>query len=99
MPRHEFQTPFTFGPDGHNIARTKIEWFVGPGGTRVPRYVAWSDSNVATSAARWRIMRISYNDGATDNPTDIEWAVLPTGADGDSDFSHVYDDRAVLAYN
>ena len=93
MPRAPFQNPFTFGPDGHNIARTKIAWVTGPGGSRVPEYLGWADNGVATSASLWRICRISYNDGSTDNPTDIDWA------GGNSDFHHVWDDRAILSYS
>jgi len=51
-------------------------------------YFGWAPTNVATSAAVWKIMRITY----TDNDFIIEFA------DGNSLYDNVWDNRASLTY-
>lgn len=51
------------------------------------KYLGEAQPGTATSAAEWRIQRITNSDST------ITWA------DGDGDFDNVWDDRATLSYS
>jgi len=55
-----------------------------------PEYIGEAYPGYATSVARWRIKKLTY-DGS--NVTQIDWA------DGNDDFDNVWDDRASLSYS
>jgi len=52
-------------------------------------YKGWADVGVATSAASWRIQRISISGGVYSFDF----------ADGDAEFDNVWDNRASLSYS
>ena len=54
-------------------------------------YIGEADPNTATSAALWRIQRVTIADGSDD--IQVEWA------GGTSAFDKVYDDRASYSYS
>lgn len=54
-------------------------------------YLGWAEPGTATSAAEWRVKRITESsEGSGDYAMEF--------ADGDSDFDNVWDDRASLSY-
>ena len=55
-----------------------------------PEYVGFALPGTATSAPRWKIIKISYD---SDGPTNVEWA------SGTSDYIYVMDDYAGYAYS
>ena len=52
-------------------------------------YKGWADVGTATSAASWRIQRITISSGTYS----FDWA------DGDAEFDNVWDNRASLSYS
>ncbi len=52
-------------------------------------YIGWALPGTATSAAGWRVMRLTASGTQT----------IPAMADGDSLLNNVWDDRAALAYS
>jgi len=55
-----------------------------------PEFVGSALAGALTSAAAWRIFKITYD--ANQNPTSIQWA------DGNTQFDNVWDDHAILSY-
>lgn len=70
--------------------KIEIEWIAGTS-EQVARYVGYAAPGSLTSAAVWRIVRITYD--ANDNPTVVEWA------DGNNGFDNIWDNRAALSYS
>ena len=60
-------------------------------GSDLPEYVGWTAPGSATSAAAWRIKKITYD--ANDKITDIQWA------DGNIGDDKIFDDRASYSYS
>ena len=56
-----------------------------------PIYIGDAVTGTATSAAAWRIKKITYD--ASNNPTGIQWA------DGSTKFDKVWDDRTTYSYS
>lgn len=63
----------------------------GNSGTEI-LYLGEAEPGTATSAARWRIKKFTYQAG-TDLVTQIDWA------SGNDFFNKVWDDRATYAYS
>lgn len=57
----------------------------------LPVYIGHAAPGTATSAALWRIQKLSYD--ASNRLTTIEWA------DGNGEFDNIWDDRATLSYS
>ncbi len=55
-----------------------------------PIYVGWAVPGVATSAAKWKIRKFTYD--ANNQITNIQWA------NGDVGFNAIWDNRASLTY-
>ncbi len=58
-----------------------------------PKYIGEAMPGTATSAAKWRIRLMEYDDGTTKPPTGEIWA------DGTSNFVKVWDDRDSYSYS
>lgn len=56
-----------------------------------PIYVGEAEPGVATSVAKWRIKRLTYD--ANNNPTSIQWA------DGNNGFRFVWDMRLTYTFS
>lgn len=56
-----------------------------------PIYIGWATPGVPTSAAKWKIRKLTYD--ANGNVTQIQWAK------GDVGFNSIWDDRATLSYS
>jgi len=54
-------------------------------------YIGESDPGYASSVARWRIKKLTYD--ANDNVTKVEWA------SGNLNFDKIWDNRATYAYS
>tara|TARA_Y100000310_G_C20563780_1_gene754432 strand:+ start:531 stop:803 length:273 start_codon:yes stop_codon:yes gene_type:complete len=61
-------------------------------GSNRQQYIGDAKPGTATSAASWRVRRISY-DGNSYRIAAIEWA------EGDNNFDNVWDNRASLSYS
>lgn len=59
-------------------------------GGNAPVYVGEAAPGSATSAAAWKIKRLSYSG---DNLTAVEWA------DGDTQYDNIWDNRASISYS
>lgn len=77
-----------------------IDYAGGPGDQ--PTYVGYAVAGTATSEAAWKIFHCTY---VGDNLVAKEWPVwvgeegLPPPTKGDTQFRHIWDDRASLTYN
>lgn len=63
----------------------------GASGTEV-LYLGEAEPGTATSAAKWRIKKFTY-DAGTNNVSQIDWA------DGNDNFDNIWTNRANLSYS
>ena len=56
-----------------------------------PIYIGWTDPGQPTSAARWKIQKLTYD--GSGNVTDVKWA------NGVPNFIFVWDNRTTYTYS
>ena len=78
-------------PDGSYVGRENLKIANDPdtGSPSTIQYVGYATHGTATSAAEWRILRI----------TDSAGSLIVEHADGDIEFDNIYDNREALSYS